>query len=141
MHRHVFHPIALIIVALLGVEMGSAQPSLVPRNAESVLYFPHLTEGGPDANNCWQVVFNFVNTNNTPANVSMSFYNDDGSPMMLDFGSGPAGSLSAVIPPMGSQMFRSQSTHQGPQGVWGWAGGQSDVPVFGQMNGTWRTGR
>ena len=134
MNRHVLHLIVLVFVVLPGVKMSSAQPSLVPRNAESVLYFPHLAEGGPDANNCWQVVFNFVNTNNIPANLSMSFYNDDGSPMMLDFGSGPTGSLSAVIPPMGSQTFRSQLTHQGPQGVMGWAAGQSDAPVFGQMN-------
>ena len=59
--------------------MVAAQSSLVPRNAQSLLYFPHMTEGGPDANNAWQVTFNFVNTNSTAANVTMSFYNDDGS--------------------------------------------------------------
>ena len=114
--------------------MVAAQSSLVPRNAQSLLYFPHMTEGGPDANNAWQVTFNFVNTNSTAANVTMSFYNDDGSQMLLDFGSGPAASLSVSIPPMGSRVFHSQLTHKGPQAVWGWAAGQSDVPVFAQLS-------
>jgi len=124
----------MAVWSVFGSTAAPAQPALVPRNAQSVLYFPHLTEGGPDANNAWQVMFSFVNTNSVAANVSISFYNDDGSPMMLDFGSGAASSLAVSIPPMGSHVFRSQLTHKGPQSVWGWAAGQSDMPVFAQLN-------
>ncbi len=104
----------------------------MPREAQSVLYFPHINEGGPDTNNFWQMTFTFVNANAVPANMSVSFYNDDGSPMMVDFGSGPAASISATIPPLGSRVFRSQLTHKTL--VWGWAAGQSDAPVLCQLN-------
>ncbi len=121
----------------LAVAVGSASPvlaqvSLMPRNAQSVLYFPHLNEGGADQNNFWQVTFTFVNTNSVTANLNVSFYNDDGSPMMIDFGTGPASSIAATVPAHGSQTFRSQLTHK--PSVWGWAGGQSDIPVFSQLN-------
>lgn len=134
MHRSLLSLTNLVVVSVFAVGLATAQTSLVPRNAQSILYFPHLTEGGPDANNAWQATFNFVNTNSTTANVSVSFYNDDGSAMMLDFGTGPVASISVAIPPMGSHMFRSQLTHKGPQPVWGWAAGQSDVPLFAQLN-------
>jgi hypothetical protein len=134
MNRQVLNLATLFVLTQFGLGTVTAQPSLVPQNAQSVLYFPHLTEGGPDTNNRWQVIFNIVNTNGAAANVSLSFYNDDGSQMMLDFGSGPAASLSVAVPPRGTHEFRSQLTHKGPQGVWGWAAGQSDAPVFAQLN-------
>jgi len=134
MNRMICFLVSLIGLTQFGAGAATADLSLVPQNAQSVLYFPHLTEGGPNANNAWQVTFNFVNTNSTTANVSVSFYNDDGSQMMLDFGSGPMASISVAIPPNGTHMFRSQLTHVGPQAVWGWAAGQSDVPVFAQLN-------
>jgi hypothetical protein len=128
--------LTLGVMTLLGLAAVPlcAQSTLVPMNAQSVLYFPHLTEGGPDVNNFWQATFTMVNTNSVAANMSLSFYNDDGTPMMLDFGSGSVPSLAAAIPANGSRQFRSQLTHKGPQPVWGWAAGQSDVPVFAQLN-------
>jgi len=114
------------------VAIASGQPMLMPRNAESVLYFPHLNEGGPNSNNFWQMTFTFVNSNPVAANLNVSFYNDDGSPMMIDFGSGPVATLTASVPAFGSSMFRSQLTHKSL--VWGWAAGQSDAPVFCQLN-------
>ncbi len=126
--------IAVASLCFVGAGTVMAQTSLVPQNAQSVMYFPHLTEGGPDANNSWQATFTFVNTNQVAANVNMSFYNDDGTPMMLDFGSGAAAGISAVVPARGSRIFRSQLTHKGPAPVWGWAAGQSDVPVMGQLS-------
>jgi hypothetical protein len=108
--------------------------SMIPRNAQSVLYFPHVVEGGADASNLWQATFTLVNPNAAPANLSMSFYGDDGSPMLLDFGSGPVSSVSAVVPALGTSMFRSQLTNKVQNGTWGWATGQSDIPLFGQLN-------
>lgn len=121
-------------LASFGQTVASVPFSMVPRNAQSVLYFPHVNEGGPDVNNFWQATFTLVNPNSIPANVSLSFYRDDGSPMSIDFGSGPVTSLSAVVPPSGTRMFRSQLTNKGAQVTWGWASGQSDVPVLGQLN-------
>jgi hypothetical protein len=134
MSLRVHWAIALAALSVIGATTVAAQTSLVPQNAQSVMYFPHLTEGGPDANNSWQATFTFVNTNQVAANLSVSFYNDDGTPMMLDFGSGAVPSISAVVPAMGSRIFRSQLTHKGPAAVWGWAAGQSDVPVMGQLS-------
>lgn len=130
--------ISILVFVTAAASFGQTSPavpfSMLPRNAQSVLYFPHLTEGGPDTNNSWQATFSFVNTNNTAANVSVAFYNDDGSSMMLDFGSGPVSSLTTTIPSQGTRSFQTQLTHKGPQPVWGWAAGQSDVPIFAQMN-------
>lgn len=122
----------VVVAALAWVGIAGGQPLLVPRNAQSVLYFPHLNEGGPNSNNFWQVTFTFVNSNPVAANLSVSFYNDDGSPMMIDFGSGPVASITATVPPFGTSIFRSQLTHKTL--VWGWASGQSDAPVFCQLN-------
>jgi hypothetical protein len=133
MNLRVHWAIALAALSVIGAGTVTAQTSLVPESAQAVMYFPHLTEGGPDANNSWQATFTFVNTNQIAANLSVSFYNDDGTPMMLDFGSGAVATLSAVVPANGSRMFRSQLTHKGPAPVWGWAAGHSDVPVMGQL--------
>lgn len=122
----------MVVVAVVCVGIAGGQPMMMPRNAQSVLYFPHLNEGGPNAKNFWQITFTFVNSNPVAANLSVSFYNDDGSPMMIDFGSGPVASITATVPPLGSSMFRSQLTHKTL--VWGWASGQSDAPVFCQLN-------
>jgi hypothetical protein len=124
----------LVVAGLASAGIAGAQPSLLPGNAQSVLYFPHLNEGGPDKDTFWQAEFVFVNTNSVPANLTVSFYNDDGSPMMIDFGAGPVPSFTATVPSQGSHMFRSQFTHKSAAGVWGWAGGQSDIPVFAQLN-------
>ncbi len=129
MRNHVLFLTGLVVFT--GIAFA-ASPAMVPREAQSVLYFPHLNEGGPDANNYWRMTFTFVNPNSTPANLSVSFYNDDGSPMQIDFGSGAAPSISATVPPYGSRMFRSQLTHKSL--VWGWAAGQSDAPVLCELN-------
>lgn len=41
---------AIILAALsvIGAGGAAAQTSLVPQNAQAVMYFAHLTEGGPD---------------------------------------------------------------------------------------------
>ncbi len=122
------------VAAAYGQTVSPAPFSMIPGNAQSVLYFPHVNEGGTDVNNFWQATLTFVNPNAAPANLSLSFYRDDGSPMPIDFGSGPVSSFSAVVPPMGTSMFRSQLTNKSPNGTWGWASGQSDIPLFGQMN-------
>lgn len=79
----------LVVAGLASAGIAAAQPSVLPGNAQSVLYFPHLNEGGPDQGTFWQAEFVFVNTNSVPANLTVSFYNDDGSPMMIDFDAGP----------------------------------------------------
>lgn len=122
------------VLASSGQTAATAPFSMVPRNAQSVLYFPHLNEGGPDENNFWQATLTFVNPNAVHAKVNLAFYGDDGSPMAIDFGDGPVGSLSTDVPPLGTRMLKSRLTHKGPQVSWGWAAGQSDVPVLGQLN-------
>lgn len=108
-----------------------AQPSLTPRNAQSLLYFAHMAEGGPDANNYWQAKIVLVNSNAVAAHVSLNFYDNNGAASAVDFGSGPASTLAVTVPPLGTQTFTSVRTHQ----AWysGWASGDSDVPVFAQM--------
>ena len=45
----------IVVAALASAGIAGGQPLLAPRNAQSVLYFPHLNEGGPNSNNFWQV--------------------------------------------------------------------------------------
>lgn len=81
---------------------GTAQ--LLTVDSQSDLYIAHIADGGPAANR-WTTQFRFVNSGiltGQPANGAMYFYADDGSPLQVDFGSGPSSRFTISIPPSGS---------------------------------------
>ena len=79
----------------------------------------------------WQTTFTLINLNSTnPANVTLRFYADDGSPLnapVQGFGSTPTYTL--AVPPNGARNVVLTSPDPTTQG---WATMTSDGPVRGQ---------
>ena len=118
------HSIFLAVFFLGFVLAASGQWQ--PQSAHVNLYFPHLTDGGPPAQQ-WQTTFTFVNVSEVTANVNLWLYDNNGDPLSIDFGSGPVSEINLAVPPNGTTILRSQMASS--IGVSGWAYGESDVPV------------
>jgi Peptidase family M48 len=98
-----------------------------PEGAHVDLYFPHLADGGPAADQ-WQTSFVFVNPNpSLPANVFLFMYGDGGQPLSLDLGGGGASTQFVTVPPSGSRTLRSSISF--PTTVTGYAVAFTDLPV------------
>src|SRR5690242_5805503 len=63
----------------------------------SMIYVPHLADGGG-----WKTVFTIVNLSGNPADGTLRFHAEDGSPLALTVnGAAPASSISISPPPNG----------------------------------------
>lgn len=114
----------LLIFAIL-MPFGAAQ--IEPDSAQVLQYFPQLADGGTRAQQ-WQTTFVFVNPSVTStAGVILNIYDNNGSPLGLDLGSGLSSTLKFSIPPQGSRQFRSKMASA--QIVTGWAEAIATVPV------------
>jgi hypothetical protein len=101
-----------------------------PQSAHVNIFFPHLADGGP-ASQKWQTTFTFVNTGLTGASVELNLFANDGSPLQLDFGDGPASRFEFEIKAGGTRILRSRSASDNI--VVGWAAAVSNVPVMGTV--------
>jgi hypothetical protein len=100
---------------------------MAPSSASTQLYFAHLTDGGG-----WTTSLFFSNPNQSvAATVNVRFYSDNGQPLQLDFGSGPAATLSLTVAANGVQMISSQGA--GTEALGGWAYASADVPLVGTL--------
>jgi len=111
-----------------------ASAQLIPESAQTVLYFAHLTDGGTPKGEQWQATLSFSNPNMisaTSAFVTVQFYADDGSPMVLDFGHGLSSSLAFSIPAQGVRTFKS--TMASPSVISGWARAEASIPIQGTV--------
>ena len=110
-----------------GTGGGAATAHSQPRSAHVDLYFPQFANGGSPAGQQWQTTFTFVNVDASVAHVSLWLYDDNGNPLTLDLGTGPASVFNFTVPANGLQIMRS------PLGssalVTGWAYAQADIPV------------
>jgi hypothetical protein len=98
-----------------------------PEGAHVDLYFPHLADGGPAADQ-WQTSFVFVNPHpSLPANVVLYTYGNDGQPLNLDMGGGGSRLQAITISPGGSRTLRTAISF--PVVVTGYAEAFSDLPV------------
>lgn len=98
-----------------------------PEDAHVNMYFPQFADGGTQAQQ-WQTSVIFVNPDlKSIASVQLSLYGDDGAPLSLDFGFGPASHLSFSVPAGGSRIFTSKMTS--PSIVTGWALAYSTSPL------------
>lgn len=105
-----------------------------PEGAGAVLYFPQLADGGSPAHEQWQTTLTFIHASplsEEPASVLVEFFDDEGRPLALDFGSGPASSLQFTIPPKGMRRFRSRMASANV--VTGWARALATLPVQGTV--------
>ncbi|MBZ5579430.1 MAG: M48 family metalloprotease [Acidobacteriia bacterium] len=114
----------LPLLALAPAQSVLAQ-SILPQNAQTDLYFPHLADGGP-ASGQWQTRFTFINPNGYPATVKLSLYSNTGGPLNLDLGGGSTNQVTTTIPPNGTVVLRSQI---GATATEGWAYGAASLPV------------
>lgn len=94
------------VLCLLAVGPGAVgvRAQLLTAASQADLYIAHIADGGPTANR-WTTQFRFVNSGimtGGAANGVLYFYADDGSPLSVDFGSGPSSTFTISIPPGGS---------------------------------------
>ncbi|MDW8131330.1 MAG: M48 family metalloprotease [Bryobacterales bacterium] len=121
----------------LGLLLGfalTAAAQLEPGGAGAVLYFPQLADGGSPAREQWQTSLTFIHAapwSNETANVLVEFFDDEGRPLALDFGSGPASSMQFTIPAKGMRRFRSRMVSSTV--VTGWARAFASLPVQGTV--------
>jgi hypothetical protein len=83
----------------------------------STVYVPHLADGAG-----WKTVFTIVNLSGNPADGTVRFHAEDGSPLLLPIiGSttGPASSLSISVPPNATVVLETSGTSNAT--VVGWA--------------------
>ena len=117
----------LTAALLVGCLPLSAQ--LYPEGSQVISYFPHLAVGGPSAAT-WTTSLTFVNPHQSAgANAVAYFYDDNGSPLALDFGTGPAATLSFAVPAQGSVTLNTTSSSSATLG--GWAVVASGLPLQG----------
>jgi hypothetical protein len=122
--------IAFVALMAFGIP---AFAQIQPQSAEADLFFPQIADGGP-ANIYWQTTLMFQNPSTTStAFIDVFFYDDNGNPLNLNFGSGASNVFSLTVPPGGLRVFRSVP---GAQNVGGWAYaepslGESSVVVMG----------
>jgi hypothetical protein len=85
------------------------QAQLLPAGSNSLFWFAHLADGGPDSSK-WITVFRFVNGYGlvtTSASGTISFFDTKGKQLALDFGSGPVTSIQVNIPPAGAAEYKT----------------------------------
>ena len=112
-----------------------------PTSASIAIGFAQVTDGGPPDQR-WKTTLTFTNPDTTgghwgnlhiPVNVTVSFYGDDGQPILIDFGSGPVSTLNLTVPTGGSKSVTSTGTYSSTQAVVGWALAQSEAPLTGTV--------
>lgn len=119
------HAIAFVLALPL-----SGQVEVYPRDAHVNLYFPQLADGG-NATQRWQTSFVFVNSSSQTVNVLLYLYANDGSPLPLDLGEGPASRVTLSIQPLGRATLRSRMATSSI--VTGWAVANATLPVQGTV--------
>ncbi len=118
---------SLQCAVLLMVMSPFAVAQSEPDSAHVNLYFPQIVDGGTRAQQ-WQTTFRFVNPSSTStATALLNVLGNDGSPLLLDLGSGLNSSFTFNIPPLGSRLFRS--TGASSQIVVGWAEAFATIPL------------
>jgi Zn-dependent protease with chaperone function len=99
------------------------------QGAQVLSYLPQLADGGPTSQQ-WITNFTFVNPHTTSGTSGFVFlYEDDGSPLTLDLGSGPQSTFSFFIPPQGTVVFTSKGTSSAAAPTTGWALVLSTLPI------------
>lgn len=121
-------------VGLLLVLAWGVTAQIEPEGAGAVLYFPQLADGGSPSGEQWETTLTFIHASlltRESARLMVEFFNDQGGPLALDFGSGLASSFEFSVPAGGLRRFRSRMAS--PSVVTGWARALASVPVQGTV--------
>jgi hypothetical protein len=102
------------------------------------LRFPQIADGGGGAAGGWRTSIILANRSATAANATISFFNDDGTPLSLAVGGIQQSQTSIVVPALGVAEVQTQGG--GPLTA-GWAQVQSDQnltgsAIFGLLDGS-----
>lgn len=114
----------MLVVGLSANLLLQAQRQTLTANTN--LYFPQLADGGPKEGQ-WQTTFTFTNTSASTASLSLYFFDNYGSPLALDFGSGAKTRQNLTLPSAASTSLRSRMASTTT--MVGWAIAYSSVPV------------
>ncbi len=94
--------VATLSLALALPAMGQFS---YPASASTRLYLGHFIDGGPEAQK-WKTTVIFTNPSATiAAPVKVSFYDDAGQPLALDFGQGASPTLTLTVPAGGTKLL------------------------------------
>jgi len=75
---------------------------LEPEGSQVISYFPQLADGG-SASQRWFTTLTFVNSNSSVSAAGIAtFYDDNGNPLAIDFGSGAVASINFKVAPGGT---------------------------------------
>lgn len=98
-----------------GAQTGTYQLTLMPlvSTAQVTAALAHFAWGAT-----WTTGMFVVNRGNQPAQFSVAFYDDNGNPIALTFGTAAANIINGTIPSYGSSYFEASNT-QGPLNA-GW---------------------
>jgi hypothetical protein len=126
--------LALAVITTLALPLladSSFQQSmysvLAPSTASSDLYFAHFTDGAG-----WSTSLFLSNPNPLlAATVNVVFYDDTGTPVAVDFGSGASPTLQVTIPAGGTKVVTS--TGSAAVASTGWAHATANIPVMGTL--------
>lgn len=118
-------PLVLLVIASLSCSHLAAQ--FEPQSAHVLLYFPQLADGG-DGTQQWQTTFIFTNPNSTwTAQCEVRLLADDGSPLVIDLGSGSVSQFQLSVPPQGRRTLISRMVSRTI--LSGWAKAACTLPV------------
>src|SRR4051812_21400567 len=94
--------LSLLIVSLLMELPAMAQvPEVIPESANTNLYFPQFANGGPVSGQ-WQTIFTFANPNPSPVSANLQLMSNDGTALLMDFGTGLTNQLFFSVTPFGT---------------------------------------
>jgi hypothetical protein len=102
---------------------------LEPEGSQVISYFPQLADGGSSSQR-WFTTMTFVNSNSSMSAAGIAnFYDDNGNPLAIDFGSGAVATINFNVAPQGT--ITLTSTGLSPSTVTGWAVVVSSLPLQG----------
>ena len=116
----------LVAIVLLSLPVKG---QFLPANAQSTFYFAHFADGGPVTSQ-WRTAIRITNPlglSNFPVTGTLFFFDPQGNPLGVDFGSGASPSLPVSIPANGS--IQLQSTGLNPNVRTGSIWATFDYPV------------
>jgi hypothetical protein len=122
--------------AAAGSETGIYAATAAP---QFTLRFPQIADGGGGAVGGWRTSIILANRSATAANATISFFNNDGTPLSLAVGGSQQSQTSIVVPALGVAEVQTQGGE--PSTVAGWAQVQSDQnltgsAIFGLLDGS-----
>lgn len=129
--RSIRHTAKMFILMVPGWICALAQ--LHPEGSSATLYFPHFVDGGAPDGEQWRTTITLTNRNHLgrAADVTVLFFDDQGRPLEMDFGAGPAAAHRVQIPAGGLRTLVSRMASAATRS--GWAVAFSDYPVQGSV--------